>query len=183
MQSRTDAHLSAVSIDLTFYPTWPYIRVVREFVNAFCRVSFDRNDPDLSERVSSTASELVENAVKYSVDLPPSRATRITIELAQKEEEVILEVQNQTSEDHLIELKQNLAQSANKSRMDLQEMYRQKMMRASEDGSTSQLGLIRILWEWQAEKLEMETKQIVESSHLKGEKILVRALFKVGRNK
>ena len=33
-------------IDLTFGPTWPYVRVVREFIESFCRVSFGNISDD-----------------------------------------------------------------------------------------------------------------------------------------
>lgn len=180
MSINLDKDLSNAYIDLSFGPTWPYVRVVREFIESFCRVSFGDLDFNISERISSSASELVENAVKYSTKDDIKHGTRVKVELIQKRELVVLEVQNLAPDNHINMLKAHLAQLSKLKPDALQDLYREKMLKASEDGSTSQLGLIRILWEWQAESLEMEIVSD-KNTHHKRKKVAVRALFKLRR--
>ncbi len=179
MAIEVDKNISNAYIDLSFGPTWPYVRVVREFIESFCRVSFGEHDHYISERISSSASELVENAVKYSIHDTLKNGTRVKVELVQQKEVVILEVQNHALQNHLDVLQQHIVQLSKMGETELQNIYRQKMLQAAEDGTTSQLGLIRILWEWRAEALQMDIFNSEEAGPL-NKKVIVRAIFRLG---
>ncbi|OQY27690.1 MAG: hypothetical protein B6244_09815 [Candidatus Cloacimonetes bacterium 4572_55] len=180
--------LSNAYVDLSFGPTWPYVRVVREFIESFCRVSFEEHYHDMSERISSSASELVENAVKYSARDGDRQGTRVKVELVHKTNTVVLEVQNHTEARYLESLQQKIEYLNNLTPDQLQVLYHRRMLEASEDGSKSALGLIRILREWRADSLEMikEPDRLAEDfPHFTEEdkkiKISIKASFKLGR--
>lgn len=181
MKKALDETATNAYIDLTFGPTWPYVRVVREFIESFCRVSFgDLGDDDTPERISSSASELVENAVKYSIKDDPQHGTHVRVELLQQDGTVILEVQNRAQQKHFRVLQDHLFRLQAMNQEDLQQAYRDKMVQAAEDGTTSQLGLLRILWEWRAEKLTLDIIEVKGISP-KVEKVSVKAYFRLGR--
>jgi hypothetical protein len=63
------------ALALSFRPHAGLLTPVRDFVSAFCGTFL--RDPDMIYRIAITVHELLENAIKYSID----GATEITIEL------------------------------------------------------------------------------------------------------
>ncbi len=54
------------SMQLRFTPSWAYIRPVRVFVSDYCFLAV--NDGDLASELTLVVTELLENAVKNSLD-------------------------------------------------------------------------------------------------------------------
>jgi len=83
----------AVYFEMSFCPSLELVSVVRQFVAAFYgRVM---TDPDLASRVALAAHELLENAVKYSVD----GETYIRMDLL-GDDTAVIRTRNRSSVDH-----------------------------------------------------------------------------------
>jgi hypothetical protein len=82
-----------VYFEMSFCPSLDLVSVVRRFVGAF----YERvlTDTDLAGRVALAAHELLENAVKYSVD----GETYIRMDVL--EHEVVIRTRNRANPDHV----------------------------------------------------------------------------------
>jgi hypothetical protein len=90
--STTQPHRD-VYFEMSFCPSLDLVSVVRRFVGAF----YERvlTDADLAGRVALAAHELLENAVKYSVD----GETYIRMDVL--EHEVVIRTRNRADPDHV----------------------------------------------------------------------------------
>ena len=61
--------LSADYVEMRFGPRWTYISCVRKFVASFFMIGL--SDKERAEQISMAASELLENAVREVLGLPP----------------------------------------------------------------------------------------------------------------
>ena len=126
-------------IEIIFGPRWTYIATVRSFLQSFLSITLVDNK--WADVISMSASELLENAVKYASE----EGTKIQIEHRKEENKLYLHVENfSVSED--IEMLKKEIEIINEG--DPQEMYLKKMQEAAfrTDGK-SQLGLARIRYE------------------------------------
>ncbi len=126
-------------IEMVFGPRWTYIATVRSFLQSFLSITLADNK--WADVISMSASELLENAVKYASE----EGTKIQIEHRKEENKLYLQVENFSVPEHIEMLKKEI-EVINEG--DTQEMYLKKMQEAAfrTDGK-SQLGLARIRYE------------------------------------
>ena len=129
-------------VEITFSPAFKFVDHLRQFLYIFCSIEVN---PDVAHRISFTAHELVENAIKYSC----KENTRISLNISADSTKVGLEVSNYALSDRTKVLQEQLNMLIGKSNAELMEIYLEKIA-SSSVGGTSQLGLTRILFEWQA---------------------------------
>jgi hypothetical protein len=77
-------------LDITFHPKWDYIAITRLYVESFLIVNLE--DINNINKVSIIASELLENATKYSSDA----GIRMIVKKLKGTNEIILSVINKT---------------------------------------------------------------------------------------
>ena len=124
--------------ELSFRPSFELVSTVRRFVEDFyLRVL---GDHDMTTRVAIATHELLENAVKYSVD----GETRIRVEVAPGEgpRTVSVVTRNRATEDHTSVLRSYLEEM--NASTDAPAYYQQRMRLAAMRSESSQLGLARI---------------------------------------
>jgi len=126
-------------IEIIFGPRWTYIATVRSFLQSFLSITLVDNK--WADVISMSASELLENAVKYASE----EGTKIQIEHRKEENKLYLNVENFSVLEDIEILKKEI-DVINEG--DPQEMYLKKMQEAAfrTDGK-SQLGLARIRYE------------------------------------
>ena len=126
-------------IEIIFGPRWTYIATVRSFLQSFLSITLADNK--WADIISMSASELLENAVKYASE----EGTKIQIEHKKEENKLYLQVENFSASENT-EMLKNEINIINDG--DPQEMYLKKMQEAAfrTDGK-SQLGLARIRYE------------------------------------
>ena len=128
-------------IDLSFAPSLQLVSVVREFVGDF----YDRSlgDADTLSRITLATHEILENAVKYSLD----GLTRIRIECraAAPGREIEIQTWNRPRPDDLTTLHARMAELT--AAKDPFQYYQELMERASHRTDGSGLGLGRVLAE------------------------------------
>ena len=130
-------------MEINFCPNWSYISSCRHFVHDFLNVSL--MDKSKADKGAMVASELLENATKYSIDTE----TYMIVSLEEKEKKVSIQVKNRTTDEHMNILKKLLS---NIKKQDPLKAYLAQMRKASEkDSQQSQLGLVRIIYEAEAE--------------------------------
>jgi hypothetical protein len=95
-------HPNPAYIELHFSQNVELIRIARRFVAEVCGRLL--NDPDATSRVALATHELLENAVKYSLDC----ATTIRIEILQIDSvcKVSVRTRNRAAPDHVANLRQ-----------------------------------------------------------------------------
>lgn len=126
-------------IELKFGPHWNYIAAARGFLQNFLAIS--KSNQEFADKMAMAASELLENAVKYSKD----SETHMFVAVNKKTGKVKVTVSNQSDEEQCDELKQIYKKIMQKTPL---EAYVDQMKEAAvrEDGK-SQLGLVRIRYE------------------------------------
>ncbi len=126
-------------IELKFGPHWNYIAAARSFLQGFLSIS--TNDQEYSDNLAMAASELLENAVKYSEDTE----TFMHVSVQKPADQVIIVVVNQSTDERCRVLREIYEKIMKKSPL---EAYVDQMKEAAvrEDGK-SQLGLVRIRYE------------------------------------
>ncbi|HEY9857401.1 MAG TPA: hypothetical protein V6D05_16780 [Stenomitos sp.] len=134
--------VSTYGAEITFSPKWwNYVVSTRIMVSSFCNVAL--GNEDIADKITMTAQELLENAVKYTSDQEQDVAVRFTVH---EGESITLEVTNTASAESIETLQ---AQHAEISDGDPLMAYLQKMQRIAMNPGTelSQLGLARIRYE------------------------------------
>ncbi len=126
-------------IEMIFGPRWTYIATVRSFLQNFLSITLADNK--WADVISMSASELLENAVKYASE----EGTKISVEHNKDENRLYLTVENFSTPENCKTLKDEIDRI---QKGDPQEIYLQKMQEAAlrTDGG-SQLGLARIRYE------------------------------------
>jgi hypothetical protein len=81
-------------LELTFQPMWPNVRLIRQQVGT----ALEASPPDLRSAAIMTASELVENAIKYGESVPAART--VTFSLEATSGEVRIRVANGSTNAH-----------------------------------------------------------------------------------
>jgi len=75
-------------IELWFQPRWTYISCVRKFLSGFFLIGLA--DKERAEQISMAASELLENAVKYSSEA----SNHLSVRVSRRANEIDLVVEN-----------------------------------------------------------------------------------------
>ena len=129
-------------VELVFGPRWTYIASVRNFLQKFLFVTIE--DVKSADVISMSASELLENAIKYASE----DGTKISVKYCKESDELTLAVENFTFPDNIEVLKKEVEKVNTGSP---EEMYLMKMQEAAlrTDGG-SQLGFARIRYETNA---------------------------------
>jgi len=128
--------------ELTFRPDLELVTDVRDFVEAFYRRVL--HDHDLSGRLAIATHELLENAVKYSLD----GETSLRIEVVpvpdphRGSHAIIVRTRNRAHEQHVGMLRVYLDEM--RASPDPTAYYLQRMRRAARGTDVSQLGLARV---------------------------------------
>ncbi|UQA59345.1 hypothetical protein [Polyangium aurulentum] len=126
------------SFELTFRPNVELVSIVRRFVFDF----YERmiGDKDVVSRVALATHELLENAVKYSVD--GSTSLSITFEPAESTSIVSIRLANRASADNLAALSKIFEEM--QSFADPFAQYQDAMARTAKRKVGSGLGLVRV---------------------------------------
>ncbi len=129
-------------LDITFQPKWDYIAITRLYVENFLVINMAERTN--IHKASIAASELLENATKYSTDL----GIRMIIEKSGPDNEIALSVYNKTDRARADELVRWIEEM---NKADSLEYYVFRMREsAKESKASSKLGLARIYHECQA---------------------------------
>lgn len=153
-------------LDMQFSPLWDYVPFIRKYIHDILTLYFE-NSKDI-EKITLTASELLENAVKYS----KKEGIRMVLQNMNAEQPVELKVYNFAQPDHGCNLFKVL--------QDMKEVepleYYIRKMRQSVDRESGQanIGLARIYYEGEA---------TVSAQYVQEELVEVNALFASLRGK
>jgi len=124
--------------ELTFRPDFELVTGVRDFVEALYRRVLD--DEDLGGRLAIATHELLENAVKYSLD--GETCLRIEVVPTLGARAIAVRTRNRARDQHVTTLRVYLDEMRASS--DPSAYYLQRMRRAARRTDTSQLGLARV---------------------------------------
>ncbi len=130
--------MSNAFLKVEFSPAWQFIDDVRRFVTSFCANA--RLDPGQADAAAMCAHELLQNAVRHSID---GKAT-VTLEVLAEEKLLALSVENLANAESLEVLKK--MKQRLESTPDAQELYL-GLMRETVGKAGSGLGLGRIRFE------------------------------------
>jgi hypothetical protein len=142
-------------VEMRFGPRWTYISCVRKFVTSFFMIGLA--DKARAEQISLAASELLENAVKYSSE----DEAFLRVSIAKSPAEVDVCVSNAVEPHQLNILRREFALA---TAGDPGKTYLQRMQQAAETEGTNRLGLARIRYEAGA-RLHLETTETSVSVH------------------
>jgi two-component sensor histidine kinase len=133
---------TATRFDIALPPNLELIHIVREFIERLCARLL--KDPDVSSQVAIAAHELIENAVKFSIEGSPE--LHLELELHHGTRLVTVSTVNRADPARLREIDGILREISEVN--DANDYYRKLMVRsvARDDGSSG-LGLGRILAE------------------------------------
>ena len=123
---------------MRFGPRWTYISCVRRFLSSFFLIGLA--DKERAEQISMVASELLENAIKYSSE----ESNHLKVEVERRDGVIDLAVENPAEPDQINVLRREFAII---SAADPEEIYLKRMEEAARSGGQSRLGLIRIRYE------------------------------------
>ena len=126
-------------IELKFSPQWNYVSAARGFLQNFLAISI--GDQTKADRIAMSASELLENAIKYSIN----SETYMYVEVDHKTNSASITVTNDSTRESIDSLK---CVYEKVTRGEPLEAYVTQMKEAAtrSDGK-SQLGLVRIRYE------------------------------------
>lgn len=131
-------------VHLRLKPEWAYIEEVREFCRSFCDRNFD--DLEIAERVRVVIQELLENAMKYSVD---NGVSELELDIKRDPNELRIAVSNQAQTEHRERLAEQIRELSAK---EPQAAYLEAMQRSMTlETGESQLGLARMRFEGRVE--------------------------------
>lgn len=126
-------------IEVIFGPRWTYISTVRSFFQNFLSITLANNK--WASVISTAASELLENAVKYASE----EGTKISMEYFQEENKLNLCVENFASQECVQNLKEFMKEIHSD---DHHSIYLKKIKEATlNSGDSVHLGLARIRYE------------------------------------
>lgn len=125
-------------VELSFSPTVKLVTTVRRFVENF--YSEVLGDADVTARLTLATHELLENAVRYSIDGHTS--IRIGVERKDGKVQVSIDTKNRAPSDHIQTLRVILDEIARST--DPEGHYQEMMRRSSLQAEGSGLGLGRI---------------------------------------
>jgi hypothetical protein len=129
-------------LDITFGPKWDYIALTRPYVENFLLINM--TDKDNIHKVGTAASELLENATKFSGD----DGIRMIVSKSKHKNEVHLAVYNYLDKKTAEELIERIGKM---NELDSLEYYIHRMKESVKNKQEpSQLGLARIYHEGQA---------------------------------
>ena len=131
--SRAEDH-----VVMHFGPRWTYISCVRRFLSSFFLIGL--SDKERAEQISMAASELLENAIKYSSE----ESSHLKVEVVRRDGAIDLVVENPAEPDQINVLRREFAII---SAADPESIYLKRMEEAAKSGGQSRLGLIRIRYE------------------------------------
>lgn len=146
-------------IQLHFSPKWRYIATTRNFIQSFLAVSLSNEEK--ADKLAMAASELLENAVKYS----KNQETVLELEVDAETNRIRITASNKGDAESIAAIKSIFEKA---STGDPLTVYVEAMKEAAvrTDGK-SQLGLVRIRYETGAElKLDVDDDQTVSISLL-----------------
>jgi hypothetical protein len=124
--------------ELNFKPNVALVSVVRRFVTEFYQRFL--SDPDGTSRVALATHELLENAVKYSLD--GETTIRIEVDTNRTPKEVRIRLRNRASPAHIEKIRELLDGIA--ASKDSFTYYQQLIARKAKSKEGSGLGLARI---------------------------------------
>jgi len=134
-------------LEFLFGPRWTYISIVRKFLQKFLLVTLDSGK--WADLISISASELLENAIKYASE----EGTKVKIVYYKEKNFLKLYVENFSKEENIDILKKEIERTMSGP---TDKMYLEKMMEAgSRDDGESRLGFARIRYETNA-KIELK---------------------------
>jgi len=140
-------------VELRFGPRWTYISCVRKFLAGFFLIGL--SDKEQAERISTAASELLENAVKYSSE--ENSYLRVAISRGRNEVHVLVENPADPEQINVLRREFALVTAA-----EPEAVYLKRMEEAARAGKQSRLGLIRIRYEAGARlRLEVREREVV----------------------
>ncbi|HEX2573695.1 MAG TPA: hypothetical protein VH877_29360 [Polyangia bacterium] len=141
-----DTSPSTDYIELRFGPRWTYIGCVRKFIASFFLIGLA--DKERAEQISVAASELLENAIKYSSGDDSS----LHISIRKYDKEVDVCVRNPAEPRQISLLRREFAMITSGNAEDI---YLKRMEEAAKTADQSRLGLVRIIYETEA-RLHLE---------------------------
>jgi hypothetical protein len=132
------SHGNLTALEITFQPDLDLVTDVRDFVESFYQRTL--RDRDLSGRLAIATHELLENAVKYSLD----GVTSLHVQVAPASGARALRVRtrNRAEDRHVAMLRGYLDEM--RASDDPTAYYQQRMRRAVRGDELSQLGLARV---------------------------------------
>ena len=142
-------------VELRFGPRWTYISCVRKFLAGFFLIGL--SDKEQAEQISTAASELLENAVKYSSE----GNSYLRVEISRRRGEVDVLVENPAEPEQINVLRREFALV---TAAEPEAVYLKRMEEAARAGNQSRLGLIRIRYEAGAQ-LRLEIKERAVGIH------------------
>lgn len=152
-------------LDVTFGPTWDYIPVTRSYIENFLSVHMsERND---ISAIEMAASELLENAVKYS----KADGIRVIIDKDERKKTIELRVFNYSAEESANKL---ISKINKMNESDPLEYYIEKLRESKKHKETNKsagVGLARIYSEGEG--------KITADFDQESQILLVRAIFSI----
>jgi len=140
--------------EMTIAPKLELVSVVRQFIGTFYAHGY--GDPDTVDRVALAAHELLENAVKYSID----GATTLRMDIVTGQTtSFVIRTRNRATPDHARILKSRLDEL--NSSGDVDAHYLSLLARSAKNKQTGGLGLGRV-----ASEAEMQLSFSVDDSML-----------------
>ena len=125
-------------VELRFGPRWTYISCVRKFVAGFFLIGLA--DKERAEQISMAASELLENAVKYS----SNESNSLRVEITRTRGHIDMVVENPADPQQINVLRREFALI---NTADPEQVYLKRMEEAARADGHSRLGLVRIRYE------------------------------------
>ena len=136
-KQKLNVGLSRSRLTLALLPDWRHIRPMRDYVGGLV-LSFS-SSRDFADRCAMCASELLENAVKYSIE---ATEIRLVLDLDFDQQRVRICVENSAQEERIVELAKVLDQVNAGNPFDSYILMLSQA--ANREGVVSQVGLGRV---------------------------------------
>jgi hypothetical protein len=141
MHERTRYENTGESIELIFSTHWKYIAITRQFIQNFLMIGAEEQDK--ADHFSTAISELLENAVKYSIDKKPFMFVHVDTE---SDKRTLTGIVENYATPKAIEALKELYSSVMEG-TPMEAYVNQMKLAATRDDGKSQLGLARIRFE------------------------------------